>query len=268
MVLLRSWVESANEPEGEFPLNNLPFGVAAFDGRDPVCCTAIGDQVLNLASLEEAGLFELAGDGVFRRGELNRFMELGSDAWNMVRDRLTDLLREGGDDGLSSNSDLTTKAMHHFHEATMHLPFRVAEFTDFYAGRNHAENVGTLLRGKENALPPNWLHIPIGYNGRASTVVVSGTDITRPMGQLKNPEFEAPIFAHGRRLDIELEMGAVVGKPGQMGDRVSGHAKFVILPLCCSPTTPAPVAPRGWETFSALAQSPVLNRVRWVHCSK
>ena len=94
----------------------------------------------------------------------------------------------------------------------MKLPFQVTEYTDFYAGRHHATNVGTMFRGAENALPPNWLHIPIGYNGRASSVVVSGTDVRRPWGQLKGPDFDAPIFAPSRRFDIELEMGAVVGQ--------------------------------------------------------
>ena len=103
----------------------------------------------------------------------------------------------------------------------MRLPFKVAEYTDFFSGRHHAENVGTMFRGKENALSPNWLHIPIAYNGRASTVVVSGTDVVRPQGQLKSPQYDAPIFAPCRRLDIELEMGAVIGQPSTMGQPVS-----------------------------------------------
>ncbi|MCL4141608.1 UNVERIFIED_CONTAM: hypothetical protein GTU68_063098 [Idotea baltica] len=96
-------------------------------------------------------------------------------------------------------------------QAEMHMPFMVSEYTDFYAGRNHAFNVGTMFRGPENALPPNWLHIPIGYNGRASSVVVSGTDIRRPWGQLKSPDHDLPAFLPCRRFDLELEMGAIVG---------------------------------------------------------
>ena len=103
----------------------------------------------------------------------------------------------------------------------MHMPFKVAEFTDFYAGKHHAMNVGTMFRGPENALPPNWLHIPIGYNGRASTVVVSGTDIVRPNGQTKAPDADAPSFGPSKRLDIELEMGAIVGGSNAMGRPVS-----------------------------------------------
>ena len=106
-------------------------------------------------------------------------------------------------------------------EAEMHLPIAVSEYTDFYAGRHHATNVGTLFRGPENALPPNWLHIPIGYNGRASTVVVSGTDVIRPMGQSRAPDADAPAFGPCARLDIELEMGAIVGGSTEMGTRLT-----------------------------------------------
>ena len=104
---------------------------------------------------------------------------------------------------------------------TMLLPFKVSEYTDFYSGRQHAQNVGTMFRGPENALPPNWLHIPIGYNGRASTVVVSGTDIHRPHGQLKAPDADTPHFGPCKRLDIELEMGAVIGVQNEMGQPVT-----------------------------------------------
>lgn len=105
--------------------------------------------------------------------------------------------------------------------ATLHLPFRVAEYTDFYAGRHHAQNVGTMFRGAENALPPNWLYIPIGYNGRASSVVVSGTDVRRPWGQIKGQNDTAPRFAPSQRFDIELEMGAIVGTPSNYGKPVT-----------------------------------------------
>ncbi|MEL6426097.1 MAG: fumarylacetoacetase [Pseudomonadota bacterium] len=206
MPLTRSWIDTATDPEGAFPLNNLPFGVFS-NGDAPRCCTAIGDQVLDLAAVEEAGL--LPDAGLFAP-TLNDFMERGPETWQAVRERLTELLSEGAD-------ETVRPMLHPMSAVTMHLPFRVAEYTDFYAGRHHAENVGTMFRGKENALPPNWLHIPIGYNGRASTVVVSGTDIVRPNGQTKAPDAEMPGFGPSRRLDIELEMGAVVGTPSAMG---------------------------------------------------
>ena len=134
----------------------------------------------------------------------------GPQAWANLRARLTNLL--GADFPQPYQNHLKPHLVPQS-QARMHLPFTVAEYTDFYAGRHHATNVGTMFRGAENALPPNWLHIPIGYNGRASSVVVSGTDIRRPWGQLKSPDHDTPIFAPSRRFDIELEMGAIVGQP-------------------------------------------------------
>jgi fumarylacetoacetase len=136
----------------------------------------------------------------------NDVMEAGPAVWADLRAQVTALLKDG-----SSKRFLVEDHLIPLAEVTLHLPFVVAEYTDFYAGRHHATNVGTMFRGAENALPPNWLHLPIGYNGRASSVVVSGTKVRRPWGQLKGPEFEAPIFAPSRRFDIELELGAVVG---------------------------------------------------------
>ncbi len=221
MKRTHAWVESANSAETHFPLNNLPYGVYSREGSAPHCCTAIGDQVLDLARLEDAGLISAGPEPVFSQDSINDFMALGADVWNAVRNRLTDLLREGGDPALRNDDGLRAAALVDIDDVVMHMPFRVAEYTDFYSGRQHAENVGTMFRGKENALPPNWLHIPIGYNGRASTVVVSGTDIHRPLGQMKPPDSDNPVFGPCRRLDIELEMGAVVGLPNAMGQPVT-----------------------------------------------
>ena len=215
MPLMKSWVESANTPDGNFPLNNLPYGVFSINGDEPRCCVAIGDMVLDLAALEADGVVAVSDEAVFALPFLNEFMELGQEAWADVRSKLQSILAE----------DATAKdiehALHPQSDVEMHLPFVVVEYTDFYAGRHHATNVGTMFRGAENALPPNWLHIPIGYNGRASTVVVSGTDIRRPLGQLKPPTDEVPHFGPCKRLDIELEMGAVVGTPNLMGEPVT-----------------------------------------------
>jgi fumarylacetoacetase len=215
---MKSWLPSANAPECDFPVQNLPFGVFSRDGEAPRCGVAIGDQVLDLASLERDRLIETGGTPVFAEGALNPFMERGPDVWDRVRARLTDLLREGGDAAVRDNAD---RYLVPLTDVTLHLPFWVSEYTDFYAGKQHAFNVGTMFRGPENALPPNWLHIPIGYNGRASSVVVSGTDFHRPNGQLKAPDADAPTFGPSRRLDIELEMGAVVGTGIPMGKPVT-----------------------------------------------
>jgi len=219
---MRSWHQSANKKGCNFPIQNLPFGVFSRAGEVPRCGVAIGDSVLDLADLEAAGILSAGGEGrVFDGPTLNAFMARGNAAWDKVRARLTDLLAEGGDPALRDDSGLRAKALVPLSDAAMHLPFAVAEYTDFYAGRQHAFNVGSMFRGPENALPPNWLHIPIGYNGRASTVVVSGTDIHRPRGQIKPHGADQPSFSPSRRLDFELEMGAVVGTGTEMGNPVT-----------------------------------------------
>ena len=208
MPLMKSWVESANAPDCDFPLNNLPYGVFSTDGEEPRCGVAIGDQILDLAEAEEAGLVGLGGEPLFAMPFWNDLMEQGPAVWAALRERLTGLLAEGSADRGKVEPMLVPMA-----KAEMHLPCVVSEYTDFYAGKNHAYNVGCMFRGPENALPPNWLHIPIGYNGRASSVYVSGTDVRRPWGQLKSPDHDAPAFLPCRRFDFELEMGAIVGTP-------------------------------------------------------
>ncbi len=207
--LKRAWLASANLPEADFPLNNLPYGVFSVEDGDLRCGVAIGDRIVDATGLEAAGLLRADPDAdVLDAPYWNDFMELGPAAWSAYRAALTAMLEDGADE--DAQDAITTYSVK-MAEATLHMPFRVAEYTDFYAGRHHATNVGTMFRGAENALPPNWLHIPIGYNGRASSVVVSGTKIRRPWGQLKSPDHDTPIFAPSRRFDIELELGAIVG---------------------------------------------------------
>ena len=206
MSLLTSWVTSANTADAPFPLNNLPYGVFSTADSDPRCGVAIGDMILDVAAAEEAGLIALTDAPLFDVPFWNEVMEEGPKLWAALRTRLTELLAVGAPDQAELSDMLVAQS-----DADMHLPFLVSEFTDFYASKNHATNVGTMFRGAENALPPNWLHIPIGYNGRASSVVVSGTDIRRPWGQLKGPNDDAPRWAPSARFDLELEMGAIVG---------------------------------------------------------
>jgi fumarylacetoacetase len=205
---LNSWVASANTAETDFPLNNLPYGVFSIDDEEPRCGVAIGDMILDMAGMEEDGLITLSDHPVFDVPFWNDLMELGPEAWDRLRVMLFGHLGVGAE-----SRALVERHLHPQAGAQMHLPFLVSEYTDFYAGRHHATNVGTMFRGAENALPPNWLHIPIGYNGRASSVVVSGTDVRRPLGQLKPPTADSPYFGPSRRFDFELEMGAVVGQP-------------------------------------------------------
>ena len=211
MPLLKSWITSANAPDTPFPLNNLPYGVFSVDDGDLRCGIAIGDRILDATGLEAANILRADADAdVLDAPYWNDFMELGADVWATYRSALQEMLAETAPEDMI---DACTTYSVPMSDATLHMPFRVAEFTDFYAGRHHATNVGTMFRGPENALPPNWLHIPIGYNGRASSVYVSGTDIRRPWGQLKSPDHDKPAFLPCRRFDLELEMGAIVGQP-------------------------------------------------------
>ncbi|MGR3493799.1 fumarylacetoacetase [Citreimonas sp.] len=212
--LRRSWVAGANDAGTDFPLNNLPYGVFSTAALSPRCGVAIGDHILDVASAEERGL--TGTDGLLRDARWNPLMAAGPQAWHDFRARLIQLLAEGAEKRAAVEPLLMPMS-----DARLHMPFAVTEYTDFYACRQHATNVGTMFRGPENALPPNWLHIPIGYNGRASTVVVSGTEIRRPLGQTKAKDATAPEFGPTKRLDIELEIGAIVGTPSQMGQPVT-----------------------------------------------
>ncbi len=210
MPLKRSWIDSANSAETDFPLNNLPYGVFSVPGKVPCCGVAIGDAIFDVATAEASDLITLQGGPYLQHGTWNPLMAAGPVVWADLRAQLTTLLAADNADTDSLQNLLVQQA-----DAQLHMPFTVAEYTDFYASKDHATNVGTMFRGAENALPPNWLSIPIGYNGRASSVVVSGTDITRPYGQLKAPDADLPHFGPCARFDIELELGAIVGTPSQ-----------------------------------------------------
>lgn len=207
-MALRSWVAGANDGATDFPLENLPYGVFSAKGGAPRCGVAIGDFVLDVAALEGEGVITLPGGPYLHEPRWNPLMAVGPAVWAALRARLTALLAEGAAERGAVEPHLVPLA-----QVVLHLPFRVSEYTDFYAGRHHAFNVGTMYRGPENALPANWLSIPIGYNGRASSVVVSGTDVRRPWGQVKGPDEALPRFAPAARFDLELELGAVVGTP-------------------------------------------------------
>ena len=209
--LKRSWVASANAPDCDFPLNNLPYGVFSVDAGFPECGVAIGDQILDVSAMQEDGLTPVFdgdfGDLYLSTSGWEELMFLGPEAWKTFRAFLLDILSEDNADFAQLEKYLVP-----METASLHFPFQLAEYTDFYASKHHASNVGTMFRGPENALPPNWLSIPIGYNGRASSVVVSGTDVQRPWGQLKGPNDALPRFAPCARFDFELEMGAIVGR--------------------------------------------------------
>ncbi|MCA1378187.1 MULTISPECIES: fumarylacetoacetase [unclassified Bradyrhizobium] len=215
---LRSFI--AVDPASDFPIQNLPYGVfSTKDGRAPRLGVAIGDYVLDLWELEQDGLISAGDPGTFAGG-LNALMHLGPKVWSKTRARISELLRHDNPE-LRDNEQLRSRAFVLMRDAKLHLPFAVSGYTDFYSSKEHATNVGVMFRGKDNALQPNWLHMPIAYNGRASTVVVSGTRVKRPRGQLKPPNVELPSFAPCKRLDFELEMGVVIGQPSPMGGMIT-----------------------------------------------
>ncbi|PZA10493.1 fumarylacetoacetase [Rhodopseudomonas palustris] len=215
---LRSFIDV--KPESDFPIQNLPYGVfSTSHDPSPRVGVAIGEFVLDLAALQAAKLLDMP-EGVFAQGSINAFMALGPNVWRSTRARISALLRHDNPE-LRDNAELRAKALLPMHQVKLHLPLRVEGFTDFYSSKEHATNVGTMFRDKTNPLLPNWLHIPIGYNGRASTVVVSGTAIHRPRGQLKPPSAELPSFGPCKRLDFELEIGVVVGQSSVMGSMLT-----------------------------------------------
>ena len=216
---LRSFIPVA--PTSDFPIQNLPYGIfSAKDGLAPRVGVAIGDYVLDLWQLAQDCRFDVVEPGVFAASQLNPFMALGPKVWSSTRARISQLLRHDEPE-LRDNEELRKRALVPMADIKLHMPFAVAGYTDFYSSKEHATNVGVMFRGKDNALQPNWLHMPIGYNGRASTVVVSGTGIKRPRGQLKPPTAEVPGFGPCKRLDFELEMGVVVGQASAMGEMLT-----------------------------------------------
>ena len=216
---LRSFIPV--DATSDFPIQNLPYGVFSTVALPaPRVGVAIGDYVLDLWELEQDSRLDVGPLGMFSASTLNPFMALGPKVWSRTRARISELLRHDNPE-LRDNDELRERALVPMAHARLHLPIAVSGYTDFYSSKEHATNVGVMFRGKDNALQPNWLHMPIGYNGRASTVVVSGTKVRRPRGQLKPPNAEHPGFGPCKRLDFELEMGAVIGQPSPMGEMLT-----------------------------------------------
>ncbi len=200
-------------PDSDFPIQNLPYGIFSTQANpNPRVGTRLGDVIVDLSLLDDDGLFGIKR-GFFADSSLNRFMASGRETWQTIRQRLTRLLGE-------EQASLKREALSPVNQIQMHLPVNIGDYTDFYASREHATNVGIMFRGKENALMPNWLHLPVGYHGRASSVVVSGTDVIRPRGQVK-PKDAPPEFVASRQLDFELEMGFFVGVGNELGRPIS-----------------------------------------------
>jgi fumarylacetoacetase len=199
-----------------FPVENLPYGVFSHGGEAPRVGVALGEQVIDLAPL--AATAGLDGGHVFHQPSLNPFLALGRPAWSAVRSWLTELLLHSGE------RDLLERHLLPARDVALHLPFEVADYVDFYSSRDHAENVGRIFRPDAPPLTANWTRLPVGYHGRAGTVVGSGTDIVRPSGQRVVPGDDEPTYGACQRLDIEAEVGFVVGAPSRRGEPVPASA--------------------------------------------
>jgi len=219
---LKSWIDV--DKNSDFPIQNIPFGIySPKEGGDLHVATAIGDYLIDLAHLDDAGFFidtEIEETEVFHEPTLNAFMSLGQKAWKEARLTISRLLREDNT-SFKDNNELKEMALIPMSEVRMEMPVDIGDYTDFYSSREHATNVGTMFRGPDAALMPNWLHLPVGYHGRASSVVLSGTDIVRPKGQTKAPDAEKPSFGDCNRMDFELEMGVLIGSGNILSEPIA-----------------------------------------------
>lgn len=207
--------------DSHFPIQNLPYGIFITENnKNPRAGTAIGDFILDLFMVESKGLLTCGNKkNVFSKSSLNEFMSLGKKEWHNVREQLQTLLDENNPK-LRDDAGLRKECFVERETAEMLMPVEMGDYTDFYSSKDHATNVGIMFRGKENALMPNWLHLPVAYHGRASSVVISGTDIVRPKGQTKADDAPLPSFGPSRLLDFELETGFLIGTGNKLGDPI------------------------------------------------
>ncbi|GAA0879397.1 fumarylacetoacetase [Algoriphagus jejuensis] len=216
---LISWVEIPKA--SDFTIYNLPFGIFRNKKLSPRIGIAIGDKIVDLSVLDQEGFFAnlFLPEGIFLKDSLNELIALGKIQTKKIRDRVQALLL--ADNGELRDHSARGKVMVTRKEAEMLMPVKIGDYTDFYSSMEHASNLGKMFRDPENALLPNWKHLPVGYHGRASSIVVSGTPIHRPKGQIKDPNSDIPTFGTTRKLDFELEMAFITGKQTKLGDSVS-----------------------------------------------
>ncbi|KAJ3183546.1 hypothetical protein HDU87_006871 [Geranomyces variabilis] len=226
--------------ESDFTIHNIPFAIiSSSESQAPRAASAIGSYAIDLLALAQSGAFgkcSVLGNGVaarvFAEPTLNAFMALGRPAWREARAAIQAALSATGTSKLREDEELRQKVLLPLEKVKFHLPANIGDYTDFYASKEHATNVGVMFRGKENALMPNWVHLPVGYHGRASSVVVSGTSIRRPNGLTLNAETKLPEFKASRKLDYELEVAAYVGTGSKLGDSIAvGDAEEHIFGL-------------------------------------
>ena len=217
---LSSWIEvPANS---DFPIYNLPLGVIKHKNGNISAATAIGDYVIDLSVLHRLGYFNGVSlpERIFENPFLNDFIALGKPLWHSLRKRIKALLSiENGE--LRDNKKATAEALHKMNEVELLMPVKVGDYTDFYSSKEHATNLGSMFRDPKNALLPNWLHLPVAYHGRSSSILVSGRNFHRPKGQVTPPGIDKPSFSPSKAMDFELEMAFIIGKSTELGQSVS-----------------------------------------------
>lgn len=217
---LISWIDV--EKNSDFPIQNIPFGIAKPPNGKLRGVSRIGNYVINLHALQKLKYFDGLNmpEGVFKQTHLNDFISLGKPTWSAVRERISYLFKSDVS-LLRDNVADKTKVLSPLKDVCMQMPVRVGDYTDFYSSIEHATNVGTMFRDPDNALFPNWRHLPVGYHGRSSSIVVSGTNIHRPKGQTKADGDELPTYGPSRLFDFELEMAFIAGAKTELGDSIS-----------------------------------------------
>jgi len=228
----KSWITV--NADSDFPIQNLPFGIFKTNQRSPRVGVAIGDKLIDLVELEEWNYLD---DTPFVKTDfdnhyLNEMMSKGKKAVSALRLKIYNLLKED-ESALKSNKDAVVRILLNQADVTMLMPVKIGDYTDFYSSREHATNVGTMFRDPKNALLPNWLHIPVGYHGRASSIVLSGQPIYRPKGQTQPVETEPPVFGPTKQLDFELEMAFITFQGKPLGESIStAEADDFIFGMC------------------------------------
>jgi fumarylacetoacetase len=218
---MKSWLKIPLN--SDFPLENLPFGIAEIANGKTIAVTRIGDHIIDLEKLLQSGLFNDLGfdfEGKFSQPVLNNFIGMDKKAHQAIRKKLQEIFSEANLSFPEKIKSIKENILISPESVKMLMPVKVTDYTDFYSSIEHATNVGTMFRDPSNALLPNWRHLPVGYHGRASSIVVSGTDIHRPKGQTMPPGAEKPVFGPSKMFDFELEMAFVVGKSTELGDGV------------------------------------------------
>ncbi len=210
--LLKTWI---SVPSGsDFPIQNIPFGIANINGTN-VAVSRIGNTVINLSKVFELDLFNgILNENLFNSDVLNPFLKKDKTTWRAVRNQLSIIFQD------ENYKSTLADALHDLDEVSMQMPVKVGDYTDFYSSRQHAYNVGCMFRDPDNALLPNWLHIPVGYHGRASSIILSGQDIYRPKGQQMPVDATSPVFGPCKLLDFELEMAFITGQGKALGQHI------------------------------------------------